>query len=116
MKPQELQSRLNQFAIKIIRLTRDLPSDNAGQYLGKQLLRSGNSPALHYGEACGAESRKDFIHKMRICLKELRESYNNLCVLDEIGLIPDQRIIKEANEMISIFVSSIRTAEKNHNP
>ena len=70
----DLEERLIEFASQIIDITEMLPKTLAGNHLGGQLLRSGTSPALHYGEAQAAESPADFIHKMKVCLKELRET------------------------------------------
>jgi four helix bundle protein len=81
-----------------------------------QLTRSGTSPALNYGEAQGAESRKDFIHKMKISLKELRETVVCLKIIVKSELLVSQKLtplISEADELISIFVTSINTAKKN---
>src|SRR4030067_2570757 len=75
MTTHNLEERLIDFAVKIISLTASMPKTTAGNHLSKQLCRSGISPALNYGEAQSAESINDFIHKMRICLKELRESH-----------------------------------------
>ncbi len=82
----------------------------------KQLIRSVTSSALNYGEAQGAESKKDFIHKMSICLKELRESQVNMQILERSNLVEDKRvfqpIIKENNELVAIFTASIKTTNK----
>ncbi len=75
MTTNNLEERLIDFAVKTISLTASMPKTTAGNHLSKQLCRSGISPALNYGEAQSAESISDFIHKMRICLKELRESH-----------------------------------------
>ncbi|WP_326935010.1 four helix bundle protein [Flavobacterium sp. PL11] len=81
------------------------------------MIRSGTSPALNYGEAQSAESTKDFIHKMGICLKELRETFVRLKIIEKSNLISDMSNLliakAEANELISIFVSSIKTAKTN---
>ena len=91
-----------------------LPNDRVGLHLGSQLLRSGTSPALNYGEALGSESRKDFMHKIGITLKELRESLNCLKILSRINCIKlDDPAINECNELISIFVKSVETAKRN---
>jgi len=74
MNQQDLEDRLIDFAVEIIEIVGLLPSNPAGKHLAGQLVRSGTSPALNYGEARAAESRKDFIHKNKIILKELRES------------------------------------------
>ena len=102
--PFDLQDRLINFASMIVTTVREIPSDKAGNYLGRQLLRSGTSPALNYGEAQAAESRKDFIHKMRVCLKELRETMNCLRILERIGLLTNKNILQEVTELVAIFV------------
>lgn len=74
MTPQELEDRLIDFAVLVITVVEALPNTKAGNHVAGQLVRSGTSPAPNYAEARSAESRKDFIHKMKISLKELRES------------------------------------------
>ena len=74
----DLEERLLEYSARIIRLTEKLPNSRAGRHVSGQLLRSGTAPMAHHGEAQGAESRKDFIHKMRLGLKELRESMRSL--------------------------------------
>jgi four helix bundle protein len=112
----DIEERLIQFAVEIIRSTEKLPNTKAAIYLGGQLLRSGVSPCLNYGEARSAESKNDFLHKMKVCLKELRESYNCLRILQRSKVssldAELQLLIKECNELISIFVRSIETATK----
>lgn len=79
-------------------------------------MRSGTSPALNYGEAQSAESRNDFIHKMKISAKELRETFNCLRIIRKKNWYPDEKmrpILDENNQLISIFVKSIETAKKN---
>jgi len=84
----DLEERLIDFASDIIDVGEALPKTFAGNHLGGQLIRSGTSPALHYGEAQGAESRNDFIHKMKVCLKGLRETLNCLRLINrKNGLI-----------------------------
>jgi four helix bundle protein len=114
----DLNERLIEFASAIIDIAENLPKTTAGSYLSNQLIRSGTSPALHYGEAQSAESRNDFIHKMKISAKELRETYNclNLINQKEWGDRKlQQTVINENNQLISIFVKSIETAAKNLN-
>ncbi|MFD0990388.1 four helix bundle protein [Mariniflexile jejuense] len=82
-------------------------------------MRSSGSPALNYGEARSAESHKDFVHKMGICLKELRESYNCLKIINKANLYTGNqekmdRILDENNQLISIFVSSIKTSKSKN--
>ena len=114
---RELQNRLIQFAGLCIHVKRSIAKNYEGEHLAKQLIRSSTSAALNYGEAQGAESQKDFIHKQSILLKELRESYINLIIIDQNQLCQDQsltaRAIDECNQLISIFVTSIRTAKRN---
>ena len=118
MTPQELENRLINFSSRIIKLVSALPNEPVGKHLGGQLLRSGTSPALNYGEARGAESTADFIHKKKVCLKELRESHNNIRIIQQQNWFSEGRlesIIKENDELISIFVASVKTAETKRN-
>ena len=115
-KPQELEERLVQYAVRIIAVVEELPESKVGKHIGGQLIRSGTSPAPNYGEAQAAESRKDFIHKMKICLKELRETLIWLKIIHKKPLCKPERldpILQETNELVSIFVKSIQTAEDN---
>jgi four helix bundle protein len=70
----DLEDRLLKFAVAVVELTDDLPNTRAGNHIAGQLLRCGTSPYGHHGEVESAESRKDFIHKLKVCLKELRET------------------------------------------
>lgn len=110
-----LENRLIDFAVNIIGLVETLPKTKAGNHLGGQLLRSGTSPALNYGEAQSSESKKDFVHKLKIVLKELRETMVCLKIILHGKIYADdirvQDIMKECNELISIFVKSIDTAQ-----
>jgi four helix bundle protein len=116
-KKYDLENRLIDFAVGIIKLVESLSKSPTGKHIGGQLLRSGTSPASNYGEAQSAESRKDFIHKMKVCLKELRETRVWLIILRRLDLIGNskelERFVAECDELISIFVASIRTATKN---
>lgn len=110
------EERLIDFAASVIRFTDDLPGSFASQHLAGQLVRSGTAPALLYGEAQAAESRQDFIHKMKVALKELKESYNCMRIIRQLGWNEgreQQRLLAENNELIAIFVRSIDTARKN---
>ncbi len=114
-KRYDLEERLIDFAVKILDLSEQLPQNFAAKHLGGQLVRSGTSPALNYGEAQEAESKADFLHKMKICLKELRESQICLkiiakkhCINETIG----QPVIKECAELVAIFTKSIETASR----
>ena len=114
----DLEERLIQFAVDIIIACGKLDGSFASQHLSKQLIRSTTSAALNYGEAQSAESGRDFLHKMKICLKELRESLVNLKIQKGAKLIKDIQmmdlLIKENNELIAIFVSSIRTSQSKN--
>lgn len=112
----DLEERLIDFAARCIKVAEVLPQTFAGQHLSGQLTRSSTSPALNYGEAQGAESRKDFIHKMRVCLKELRETLIFLRIIIRAELLSAEKLQSlkdESEELISIFVISIKTAKKN---
>ncbi len=108
-----LQDRLIRFSTEIIQLSIRLPEDKVGQYFSNQIMRSGISPSVNYAEACSAEYSSDFIHKMKVCLKELRET--QVCLkLIHININADTlKIQNEEDELISIFVRSIRTALNN---
>ena len=113
----DLEERLIDFAIRIIKLAESLPKTRVGNHISGQLIRCGTSPAPNYGEAQAAESRADFIHKMKICLKELRETRVWLIMIIRAGLIKPasklDTVITESDELISIFMTSIKTAKKN---
>ncbi len=109
-----LQRRLVSFAVKIIELVRHLPKTSAGRHVSSQILRSGTSPAPNYAEARGAESRADFIHKLRIGVKELNETGIWLLIVLEARLAPTaliENLIKEDRELACILGASIRTAQ-----
>lgn len=113
----DIESRLIDFAVRVIRVVEALPSTMAGKHLGSQLIRSGTSPAANYGEAQSAESRPDFIHKLKISLKELRETRIWLEMAARSGMIESEKIatlLDENEQLISILVASINTARNNH--
>ena len=112
----DLEDRLLDFCARIIRLVDALPNTRAANHVAGQLLRCGTSPYGNHGEVEAAESRRDFIHKLRICLKELKESRRWLRLLQKAGLVPERKmmaILGETEELIKIFFTSVRTAEKN---
>jgi four helix bundle protein len=114
-KNYNLEKRLIDFACLIIEIAELMPKTLSGNHLSGQIIRSGTSPALNYGEAQGAESRNDFIHKMKIVLKELRETFICLKIISRKILVCNDKVEKalaENNELISIFVKSIATAKK----
>ena len=113
----DLEDRFIDFVLLIDEIVESLPNTKLGNYLAGQMIRSGTSPALNYGEAMGAESRKDFIHKMKIILKELRETFVCIKIIKKKNWIsPDSKIetiYSENNELIAISVKSIQTAKSN---
>jgi four helix bundle protein len=114
--PYDLEDRLLEFAAKIVRLVEILPNTKAGNHFAGQLLRCGTSPLSNHGEVEAAESRKDFLHKLRICLKELRETKRWLRLVGRLNLVDVSDLgvcLKETEELIRIFVASVRTAERN---
>ena len=113
----QLEERLIVFAGNIAHLSENLSKKSAGAIISNQILRSSIAVALNYGEAQGAESRKDFIHKLRIGLKELRETSIALQLVKDLKLnhrnSQISNLLQESDELISIFVSSIKTANRN---
>jgi four helix bundle protein len=116
-KKYDIEERLIRFAVQVANLSETLQDGMFGKYIAGQIIRSSCSPALNYGEAKSAESMNDFIHKMKICLKELRETHVSLRIIQMKPLSAKSdlvvAVINECNELTSIFVKSIQTAEKN---
>lgn len=112
----DLQDRFIDFAVRIIKLSEALPETRAGKHVCLQILRSGTSPAPNYGEAQSAESKADFIHKLKIALKELRETEIWLKVIARAELIQKTEalkpLMKEADELIAILFKSVDTAKR----
>lgn len=117
MNKHDLEERLINFAVLIVKIVEEMPNTKSANHLSGQLLRSGTSPALNYGEAQSGESRKDFIHKIKVVLKELRESIICLKIIYRTKLYKAEENIllalRESNELIAIFVKSVATAQKN---
>ena len=115
-KTFDLEARLITFAVRVIRAAEALPKTPTGNHICVQVIRSGTSPAPNYGEAQSAESRADFTHKLKIVLKELRETRVWLLMIQQADLIKPQSaldpLLQEANELISIFVASLKTTAK----
>ena len=113
----DLEERLIDFAVLVIQIADNLIDTRAGNHIAGQIVRSGTHPALHYGEAQSAESRQDFIHKLKVLLKELRETSNAMKIIKKASLSNMTHLIEKAlpecNELISIFVKSISTAQEN---
>ena len=116
MKPDDLSERLLEFAVRIGKVVDALPETRLGQHVAGQLVRSGTAPAPNYEEACAAESLRDFIHKMRIALKELRESHCWIKLIVRSELLPRDRMTglsSEADELCRILGKSLVTARNN---
>jgi four helix bundle protein len=112
----DLEERLLEYAVRIIRLVDALPASRAGRHVADQLLRCGTSPLANHGELQGAESRKDFIHKLGICLKEIREARRWLRLVHRVPLLAPPKVeplLAETEALIKIFAASVRTAERN---
>lgn len=116
LKEYDLENRLVDFAVRILNATETLPDTVPGRHIQRQLVRSGTSPAPNYGEAQAAESRGDFIHKMKVAVKELKETRIWLKIIVRKGLIDGGKlggVMAECEELIAIFCSSIETAKRN---
>ena len=115
-RPFDLRDRLIDYAVRIIKLSEVLPGTKSGTHIASQILRSGTSPAANYGEAQSAESQADFVHKLKISLKEIRETNIWLQIIKKAELvIPDDRLdplLEETDELAAILFSSIETAKK----
>jgi four helix bundle protein len=118
MKKQkyDLEERLLAFSVRILKIVEQLPNTRTGNHVAGQLLKSGTSPYPNHGEAQAAESPKDFVHKLRISLKELRETQRWLKLIQKVPLVKKSELLndmlEETEELIKIFVTSIKTAEK----
>ena len=114
-KANDIEDRLIDFAVRIIKLADALPKTPSGKHIGGQLLRSGTSPAPNYAEARGAESNADFVHKLKIALKELNESCVWLKMICRAGLMTETRLsplIDENQQLCRILNASIKTARQ----
>jgi four helix bundle protein len=113
----DMQERLLTWTADVVKVAESIPTTRAGTHIAGQIVRSATSPLANHAEAQSAESRRDFIHKMRISLKELRETRTWLLLVQRMGLAKDRKalepLLQESDELIAIFVSSVRTARKN---
>lgn len=112
-RADKLEERLIDFAVRVVNLSASLPKTPAGKHIAGQIMRSGTSPAPNYGEARGAESHADFIHKLRIVLKELNETSIWLRVIERSLMLRKELIadiVGENKELCRIFTASLRTA------
>ena len=111
---EQLQQRTKRFALRILKLYRCLPKTDECRILGKQILRSGTSIGANYRAACRARSRAEFVAKLGIVLEEADETTFWLELMQDAGIFPDQKLqglVREANELVAIFVTSVRTAK-----
>lgn len=118
-KRYDLEDRLLEYSAAIIRLVEKLPTSRAGNHVAGQLLRSGTSALPNHAEAQAAESRKDFVHKLKLCHKELRESRRWLLLIQRVPLLTGDSVtslVVETDELIRIFHASIRTANREPEP
>lgn len=111
---QEIENRLVDFAADVVKIRPGLDRNDLAENLIKQLSRSSSSAALNYSEAIGAESRKDFIHKVSLVLKEIRESYNNLRIIRKSGLYKGNqedidKLVDECSQLVAIFHKTVLT-------
>ena len=117
-KADALEERLINFAVRILKLSASLPKTTAGKHIAGQIVRSGTSPASNYGEARGAESHSDFIHKLGIVLKELNETFIWLRIIERSHMINvkllQKNLLEENSELCQIFISSLKTARSNN--
>jgi four helix bundle protein len=113
MTPDELSERLVTFSVRVGKLVDALPNTRLGRHVAGQLVRCGTAPAPNYEEACAAESRNDFVHKLRIVLKELRESRSWIRLVTKAEMLPAQRLadlLDECTQLCNIIGQSIATA------
>jgi four helix bundle protein len=116
MTSEELLERLINFAARVGKVVDALPDTRMGRHIGSQLVRSGTSPAPNYEEGCAAESRADFVHKLSISLKELRESRTWIRLIIKTEMLPEHRLgelLDECNQLCNIIAQSIVTAKEN---
>ncbi|RLT14285.1 MAG: four helix bundle protein [Planctomycetota bacterium] len=113
-KGADIEERLLEFAVRVGKAIDTLPDTRLGRHIAGQLVRSGTSPAPNYAEACAAESKKDFIHKLAIVLKELRESSVWIRLIVKSELVPEKRLEllrDECDQLCKIIAKSLVTAK-----
>jgi four helix bundle protein len=114
MTPDELAERLLEFAVRIGNVVNALPATRLGRHIAAQLVRSGTSPAPNYEEGCAAESRADFVHKLSICLKELRETRFWIRLIIKSNLLPETKMVElldECTQLCKVIAQSVVTAK-----
>ena len=116
MKPEQLSERILDFAVRVGKVIDALPDTRLGRHVAGQLVRCGTSPAPNYEEACAAESPADFVHKLRICLKELREFRMWLRLITRSKMLPNRKVaalLDESEQLCNIMGQSVVTATGN---
>lgn len=117
MNKKDIENRLINFSVEISEWINNLPRHSTVTHLKDQIIRSSTSAALNYGEAQSAESRKDFIHKINIVMKELRETQINLSIISRLSKFSQDRkisdLLKENDELLAIFFRTLQTAKKS---
>jgi len=116
LRADKLQDRLITFAVTIVEISTQLPRTQHDRHISKQILRSGTASAANYGEARAAESKSDFIHKLRVVLKELNETAVWLQVIERSSLVRREKIVAivaEKQELCRIIGASVRTARNS---
>ena len=112
----DLEDRLLEFSVQVIEVSEALPKTRAGNHIAGQFLRSGTSPYGNHGEAQTPESIDDFIHKMKVCLKELRETRRWARLIDRMRWLPGDpklaHLLQESEELVRIFKASVQTSER----
>jgi four helix bundle protein len=114
-RADQLEERLIDFAVRIVKLSANLPRTSAGRHIAGQILRSGTSPAPNYGEARGAESQADFVHKLRVVLKELNETSIWLRIIERSQLLRKELvrdIVQENTELCRIFAATLKSTRR----
>ena len=113
----DLQDRFIDYAVRIVKLSEALPKTRSGKHVSLQVLRSGTSPAPNYGEAQSAESKADFVHKLKVALKELRETEIWLKIVVRAQMVKQaallEPLLQETDELIAIMFKSVETAKKS---
>lgn len=115
MKGDDIADRLLDFAVQVLRIIAALPKTPPARHIAKQLTRSATAPGAHYDEARSAESRADFVHKVKIACKEMRESHYWLRVIQRARLLPKLDLaptIDEARQLAAILTASANTASR----
>lgn len=116
MRGDNISNRLRHFAAAVVRLCRELPDDHVAKHVMRQLVRAATGGGANYEEARGAESRADFIHKVAVANKELREALYWLRLAQDSDLVDASLgpLVQEADELIAILTTSIKTAKQRH--